>query len=1326
MAKGSFVFPEIPVTAKFAILFPTFRWGAEVKSILASFCGVAREDVVVLVADNSENPDKHQFLAKLNEINSYIISFFHKKNIGALENFYFIHEWSKEIEFTAIMADDDAVSPVYYLDGYDFLKRSSNVSCVSVGTSFADFGDHRLLDISQISMIGESPVDRMKFWNGFSARITAYDVGRRGFLDGAIGYLKSTPVLGMTLVEDLFELNRLAYGNFVRERGRGFFVHYPHHGSHDGDSLDRFYKLLCKDLGLSLPMIRFMGVSTAVQCALFLLGKYSPIEDLQQRYQSAQHVFKFLFFNGFCQELQQGGLLLNLRKWLADDPACLKGLNKYAASNINDLIFDANVLKWFIDIIKVFEFRAKIGETLLSRRFSNFCADVLDVDVNFNNKKSSGRRGDKLSQGLAWLDELNAKFQDFLPDDIGQWKGATVPAESAGPGVAPQPTWSVTDWFKDRTPSPARARLLRSLVDAHPDVGTLGVLVILPDELEPEALSKTLDSLYAQSQPLHKIWVIGKTAPAMLPDDLFEYLPAESHWAQPLAERISQEQAPDFIWILYPGDQLLPHAALLFGEYRLRHPDPLVWYADEAMLENGVPSKPMLKPDFNLDLLRSYPYIGRNLILSTAAIQAVGGLQDAYGQLAAQDLAWRLVERVGPQLVGHIPEVAIYAGQQLFSWMTNPDVASHVQSVTQAHLDRIGNTATIHPIGRRGESRLEYPILGEPLVSIIIPTRDQLPVLQVCVESLMEKTAYTHYELLIVDNGSQDRAAVQFLQQLEAVGLEQVRILRWPYPFNFSAINNFAAKQARGDVLLFLNNDTEVVDPEWLGLMLGHALRPEVGAVGARLDYLDGRVQHAGLVLGMDNSVGFGFRGESSHAQGYMNRLVTTQNVGAVSASCMMMRRDVYQELDGFDETNFPVFYGDADLCLRLTQAGYLITQAAEVRLKHMGGATRLLTEQFGQDALPDLEQGDRLYAKWLPKLVDDPSYHPAFGRLSPGFSLSREASRIYRPLPGRPLPVVLASHGDWHGCGHYRIIHPFQALESEGRLEGGLKDGNFHFTDVAGSQPDTVILQGAWGNPGILDEIRRIQDAVGAKVLLEFDDYLPNVPVRSMYRQSMPRDLIKMMRRAIERVDWLVVSTPVLAQEYSAFHPEIRVAYNGLPKGIWGGLSSQRRTGKKLRLGWAGGSSHTGDLAIIRALVKDMEDEVDWVFMGMQPEDIRCEFHPGVEISKYPAALAALNLDLALVPLEMNQFNRSKSNLRLLELGACGVPIICTDIEPYRCDLPVTRVRNRYQDWEKAVREHLAEPEALARQGDALQAAVRQSWMLEGAFLDQWMAAWL
>lgn len=896
-------------------------------------------------------------------------------------------------------------------------------------------------------------------------------------------------------------------------------------------------------------------------------------------------------------------------------------------------------------------------------------------------------------------------------------------------GRAPQEeAWSVPEWLSDRTPSAARALAIQTMLQANPNVGTLGVAVIMPDGSDISALTATLESLGVQHRPVDGVWLIGRDVPAAANGEGIELLQADTHWVKQLSARVAQGGMPDFLWVLFAGDRLLPHATLTMGEYRLRKPDPLVWYADEAVLDKGAPADPMLKPDFNVDLLRSYPYIGRNLVVSTAAIQALGGLDEQAADLAPIDLVWRFVEQVGPPVVGHVPEVLQIGARSLLDWVRDEETTNRFQALTRAHFLRMGLDAKVEPGPIPGLQRIEYPLAAQPLVSIIIPTRDQLPILRYCIEGLMERTTYPNYELLIVDNGSIEPDAVEYLAGLESLSTKQIRVLRWPQAFNFAAINNFAAAQARGEILLFLNNDilfTSKTRVDWLQRLIVQTMRAEVGAAGARLDLPGGGVEQCGLVLGMDNSVGLAFRGLSGGRQGYMNRLLVQQNVSALSASCLMMRREVFTELGGFDAELFPVYYADADLSIKLTQAGYLLALEPDTGLQHMGGATRLLTEKFGLKARPDDEQRDRLYARWLPQLAHDPNYHPAFGKYSPGFNLSRDAARIHEPLPGRPLPVVLAAHADWHGCGYYRVLHPYQALANELRLEGGLKLHDFHFTDVARVEPDIIVLQGAWRHPGILDQIRRYREITGAKVVLEFDDYIPNIPTRSVYRKLIPQGAIKEMRRAIEQADWLVVSTPVLAQEYAQYHDDIRVASNGLNPEWWRGLSSERRTGRKMRVGWAGGVSHTGDLAEIRSVVKDLEDEVEWVFMGMKPEGVRCEYHPGVPIKDYPAKLANLNLDLAVVPLELNQFNRCKSNLRLLELGVCGVPVICTDIEPYQGGLPVTRVRNRHQAWVEAIRDHLADSEALARAGDTLKEAVLRDWMLEGKFLNQWEQAW-
>ena len=224
--------------------------------------------------------------------------------------------------------------------------------------------------------------------------------------------------------------------------------------------------------------------------------------------------------------------------------------------------------------------------------------------------------------------------------------------------------------------------------------------------------------------------------------------------------------------------------------------------------------------------------------------------------------------------------------------------------------------------------------------------------------------------------------------------------------------------------------------------------------------------------------------------------------------------------------------------------------------------------------------------------------------------------------------------------------------------------------------------------------------------------------------------EMEKLVRRAIGMCDRVVVSTEPLGNALSDMHHDIRVVPNMLATHLWGSLRSQRRTSKKPRVGWGGGTSHHGDLAVIADVVRELANEVDWVFFGMCPDDLRPymhEFHGVIGLDVYPAKLASLNLDLALAPLEFHIFNDCKSNLRLLEYGACGYPVICTDTEAYRGYLPCTRVKtNSTDEWLQAIRMHLADPDASYRMGDELREVVLRDYVLRGDNLRYWENGWL
>lgn len=880
--------------------------------------------------------------------------------------------------------------------------------------------------------------------------------------------------------------------------------------------------------------------------------------------------------------------------------------------------------------------------------------------------------------------------------------------------------YSLTRWLADRQISPARRQAMSEIVLKTPGASDIGVVVVSRDG-DADACRRTLSSLSQQTLAALSVDVIAEKPLAEVGEPVQV---ATSGWVACVNSLLPQRRA-GMLLVLPAGFSLNNDALLHFALFRVTSPDSLVVYCDEMMQQANEEPNITLRPGVNIDLLRSFPYVGQTLLINREAAQQLGGLNEQYPEMAIIDLLWRFVEAVGPCAIGRVPEVLVSASRLATVWIRDEDVQAEHERIVAAHMARLGISVTVERGDDTPVSRVRYHWRATPLVSIIIPSRDHVSLLRRCIESLMEKTEYAQYELLIVDNQSTDPDACDFLHQLEQLGIDQVRVLRHHHPFNFAQINNLAAQHARGDLLLFLNNDCEIIEGDWLHALVEQALRPEIALVGARLEYADGRIQHGGYLTGIMQGVGTVFDGAEGGSSGYQHYLNAPHNLTGVSAACLMVRKEVFFALNGFTEETFPLYFADIDLGLRAQQLGYLNLWTPFARVKHMGGATRLLHHKFQVQERPVAADYAALRKTWGKKLLADPSYHPLMQKTGTAFTLSENTARFHQPLPGRPLPVVLAHHINWQGNGHHRVLQPFNALERHHMMEGGIIGAIPGVMEVAQLEPDVVLLELPTGGrfPEVMQQMR---EATGAKIIVEYDDYLLNLPMKNGNNSKFPPNMVKSLRKIMDSADWVVVSTEPLAEAYSRFHGDIRIAQNRLAPDQWGHLQGQRLTGKKLRVGWAGGSSHAGDLEILLPVIKELENEVDWVFMGMKPRNVRCEFHPGVPFDMYPEKLASLNLDLALVPLEMNHFNECKSNLRLLEIGTCGVPIIATDIAPYRCGLPVTLVENRFKDWVNTIRAHINDTTLLARQGDALREAVHRDWYLRKSGLDEWQRAWL
>ncbi len=782
------------------------------------------------------------------------------------------------------------------------------------------------------------------------------------------------------------------------------------------------------------------------------------------------------------------------------------------------------------------------------------------------------------------------------------------------------------------------------------------------------------------------------------------------------------------------GDQLAPDAIFRIQMAIQNHPEWQLIYTDEdSLTADGQHVNPHCKPDFNIDYLRSLPYIGGLLIIKKELFEALGGFDPQADGAEDYDFVLRAWEKIGDAGIGHIPEVLYHRLQGGGHCNKSVEEILQVsQAALQRHLQRLNIAAEVLPGPFPPATRVRYPLTGTPLVSIIIPTRNQLGYLQRCVESLIEKTRYAHYEMLIVDNDSDDAEARTYLDMLAAQEEQlggRLRVLRHPGPFNFSAMNNRAVEQARGDYVLLLNNDTAALHDDWLDEMVSQILRPEVGIVGAKLLFPDGKIQHAGVILGMRGPAEHPFIAQPPEYRGYFGRAMLTQNLSAVTGACLLIGKSLYQELGGLDEKQFQVSYNDIDLCLKAREAGHKIVFTPWAMLLHEGSASQ--RGEVEKKPSPEKEKrfaGEKMafYQKWLPQLAFDPAYNRHLSLASTDFLLEDQAALTWDP-EWRPRPRILVHPADREGCGEYRIISPMRALQKAGRAQGWETMRIFEPAEMERFSPESIVLQRQMEWPQI-EALERHKKLLKTFRVFEIDDLITNLPVKSLHKAQIHKDIAKRFRKAAGLCNRLVVATEPLAKAYKGFADELRVQPNCIEEAIWGALQPRRRAEAKPRVGWAGGVGHTGDLEMIADVVRDLADEVDWVFFGLCPDALRPyvrEFHTGVPLPQYPSKLASLDLDLALAPLENNSFNEAKSHLRILEYGILGYPVICSDIFPYQGNFPVTRVANRYRDWVRAIREQIADRQALATAGDHLREYVRAHWLLE-EHLDDWLAAWL
>lgn len=862
-------------------------------------------------------------------------------------------------------------------------------------------------------------------------------------------------------------------------------------------------------------------------------------------------------------------------------------------------------------------------------------------------------------------------------------------------------------------------------------------LVLIAHAGQEAAVAETLASLQAQFYNGWRLTVVADFPP---PSDGNS---AQLRWlrrdaGRPLGEFILQEvvlSGADWFAFLPCGMRFAEQLFLVLSDYLSIRPEWKAVYFDHDLLKpDGGLFEPQFKPDFNIDLYRAFDYIGapffsRDTLLSCGVF---GESATAIGY----DALLRLHEQIGPQAIGHISEILLHCPEQVPWQATNTEACASLTN----HAERNGIALRIAEGAMAGVSRqIDYVRQTDPRVSVIVAASRLSLSLVACLEALLSHTDYPDWELLLAIPGSalteNDERARAMSERLG----ERLLIVAGE-PAGRTALLNRAAGRAGGEYLVLLDETCLVAESTWLNTLMNHGQRGDIAAVGPRLvsAHADVAAEEASdggpLILGLGGTLGPAFADEPAARpeRSADFRAVLEQNCSALDSRCLLIRKALFLGCGGFDESLGASRLADGDLCLRLVQdtpCRLLWTPQLSVTLDGDVQGAAAKREPADQQAV------HVFVLRWMDRLAGDPLWNRNLSLLSSRPRIETDLVAAWNPDFRdrlRALWLPLASQGQ----AEYRCLGPMRALNRASLVQGVAAcqpaDGHDRSplpVELARLKPDVLVMHAP------VDDVRFTGlmhlHALNKDVLriYSLDDLITRIPVDSYVHRQLPAQLIEQrMKHGLAACHRLIVSTEPLREACREYIDDIRVVPNMLDADLWLPLVSRRRQGPKIRVGWAGGQQHAGDLRFLAEVVRATSAQVDWVFLGMAPQGVNehiAEYHDfTTHYSEYPAKLAALDLDLAVAPLDPHPFNEAKSNLRLLEYGVLGWPVICSDAYPYRTgNPPVTRLKNEAKCWIEAILDRAASPGALAAEGAALRQWVLKDYVLQNR-LDVWVSA--
>ncbi len=548
-------------------------------------------------------------------------------------------------------------------------------------------------------------------------------------------------------------------------------------------------------------------------------------------------------------------------------------------------------------------------------------------------------------------------------------------------------------WLKNNSLSEAKKNAIREEIDQFSYRPKISIIMPVYNVAEIW-LEKAIDSVFAQLYENWELCIVDDASTKKhINKVLLKYKSHKKIKLKFLEENRGISQASnealslatgEFVGLLDHDDELSPDALYENVKILNQYPEADLIYSDEDKLNpEGKRIEPYFKPSWSPDLLLSYNYICHFSVYRKTMLDKINGFRSGYEGSQDYDLLLRLTEKTDK--IYHIPKILYHWRQIKGSTSTvHKEKISHINNSIKAlqetlHRRKIEGTVEKGINFDQFESyRVKRKLEQKPLISIIMPMKDKVSYLKKNLESIEEKTEYENYEIVIVDNNSKERETFDYLKSIEKKKF--IRILQYKSEFNFSKINNYAVSKVKGEHILFLNNDIEVISHGWLTAMLEHSLRKEVGAVGAKLIFPNNTIQHAGTIVGLGGTAGHSHKHFPADSNGYFGALNTIRNYSAITAACMMIRKEVFEEVGRFDEKKLAVAFNDVDLCLKIRKKGYLIVYTPFTALYHHESISR------GYDLNPD--EISAMNNRWRAILLSDPYYNPNLSLDSEDFKI--------------------------------------------------------------------------------------------------------------------------------------------------------------------------------------------------------------------------------------------------------------------------------------------------------------------------------------------------